>query len=101
MKLLIIATVLLATGASAALAHDDFRVIGDLTKVDARLIEVRTPQGRTLEIAINMRTTVSRDKKEIAQTELKSGQYVVVDAYGDGLNDLLAIQIQIVPPPSR
>ncbi len=41
---------------------------------------------------------VSRDKKKVDAAELTVGLTVVVDAYGDSEEDLLALEIRIVPP---
>ena len=91
---------LVTLGASSLFAHDNFRIIGNMMKRNDRLIDVKTRDGRTVEIKVDKQTVVLKDKKKIAQAELKNGQYVVVDAYGDSEDDLLAIEIQIVPPPA-
>lgn len=85
-------------GVSAARAHDTFRVIGTLTKHQDWVIDVKNANGRTISIALDQQTVITRDKKKVSATDLKVGQSVVVDAYGDTEADLLALQIQIVPP---
>jgi hypothetical protein len=49
---------------------------------------------------VDKQTVISRDKKKVDASELKAGLSVVVDAYGDSLedSDVLAIEIRIVPP---
>jgi hypothetical protein len=91
---------LLALVADRAWAHDNFRVIGTLTKYANSTIEVKTKEGRLTAIRVDKQTAISRDKKKVEATELKAGQSVVVDAYGDSLedSDLLATEIRIVPP---
>ena len=44
---------------------------------------------------VDKQTAISRDKKKVDATELKAGQSLVVDAYGDSLEDrdLLAVGI--------
>jgi hypothetical protein len=85
-------------------AHDEFRFIGTLTKYDAskgrltmKVIENRKEE--TIEIAMTPKTVITRDKKNIARAELKSGLYLVVDALGDDYDSLEAVEVRIVPPP--
>ena len=91
----------LATGVSA---HDEFRFVGTLTKMDAtrgrltmRIVENRKEE--TIEIALTPKTEITRDKKRVARSELKEGVYLVVDALGDDYDSLEAVEIRIVPPP--
>lgn len=48
-------------------------------------------------------TKIVREGKSVGAEELKVGRSVVVDGYGDSEDDLLAIEIRIVPalPASR
>jgi hypothetical protein len=61
---------------------------------------VKTKDGRLTSMRLDKQTEISRDKKKVDAKELKAGLSVVVNAYGDGLedSDLLAIEIRIVPP---
>ena len=81
-----------------AFAHEDFRVIGVLTKHADSKIEVKARTGKLTSIRLDKQTEVSRDKKKVPVTELKAGLTLVVDAYGDSEDDLLALEIRIVPP---
>jgi hypothetical protein len=95
---LVVAAVVLT--AAYAFAHDNFRVIGTLTKAANSAIEVKTKEGRLTSMRLDKQTEISREKKKVDAKELKAGLSVVVDAYGDSLedSDLLAIEIRIVPP---
>jgi hypothetical protein len=42
-------------------------------------------------------TLIYRDKQKVAATELKVGRSVVVDALGDSFDDLVALEVNIVP----
>jgi hypothetical protein len=99
MMMFLIAAIL-ALGAGRAWAHDNFRVIGTLTKYANSTIEVKTKEGRIAKMRVDKQTAISRDKKKVDAKELKAGQSVVIDAYGDSLedSDVLAIEIRIVPP---
>lgn len=79
-------------------AHDDYRVIGVVTKVQTSNLDVKSKDGKNYSIKLNKGTLVGRDKKKVGASELKIGQSVVVDATGDSEDDLLALEIRIVPP---
>jgi len=79
-------------------AHDDFRIVGTLAKHADSKIEVRKRDGKTVSIRLDRQTAISRDKQKVAASELRMGQSLVVDAYGDTEDDSLAIEIRIVPP---
>lgn len=87
----------LAALAPEAFAHDEFRIIGTLTRVQQHQIDVKQKDGRTVAITVNAETLVTRDKKKVAASELKKGGSVVVDALGDDLTDLSALEVRIVP----
>jgi hypothetical protein len=97
--IVVVAAVVVLT-AAYAFAHDNYRVIGTLTKAANSTIEVKTREGRLTSMRLDKQTAISRDKKKVDAKELKAGLSVVVDAYGDSLedSDLLAIEIRIVPP---
>jgi hypothetical protein len=89
---------MLAIGAARASAHDNFRIIGTLVKYENSTIQVKKKEGNTVSIKVDKQTAVSRDKKKVPASELRAGQSLVVDAYGDAEDDALAIEIRIVPP---
>ena len=78
-------------------AHDDYRVIGVVTKVQVTKLDLKTKEGKIFSIAMNKETLVMRNQKKVGALELKAGQSVVVDATGDGENDLVALEVRIVP----
>jgi hypothetical protein len=78
-------------------AHDEFRIIGALTRVSEHEIDVKQKDSRTVTIRMNKETLVTRDKKKVTAGELKKARSVVVDALGDDLTDLLALEVRIVP----
>jgi len=92
----------LTVAASPALAHDDYRVIGTITKVSAKTLDVKqTKDGKTISMRMDEATLVTRDKKKVGAAELKTGVSVVVDARGDSLEDLVVLEIRIVPSPTK
>jgi RNase P/RNase MRP subunit p29 len=85
-----------------ATAHDDYRIIGTITKVTANTLDVKqTKDGRTIAMATDEATLVTRDEKKVSAKELKAGLSVVVDASGDSLEDLVVLEIRIVPPATQ
>jgi hypothetical protein len=92
----------LIVGMAPAAAHDDYRIIGTITKVAVKTLDVKqTKDGKTISMATDEATVVTRDKKKVSATELKVGLSVVVDANGDTLEDLVVLEIRIVPPAKK
>jgi hypothetical protein len=86
---------------AAASAHEDFRIIGVIAKVTARAIDVtQKKDGKTISIVTNEKTAVTRDKKPVDRAELKAGLNVVVDARGDDIADLEAVEVRLVAAPA-
>jgi small-conductance mechanosensitive channel len=79
-----------------ALAHDGHThtVKGTVTAVDQKHVEIKTPSGEVLSIALNEKTTYVRAKKKIDPVELKVGKRVVI-GIGNGEDPLIAGEIQI------
>jgi hypothetical protein len=90
---------ILILGATRLLAHDEFRIIGTITKLQDSQLQVKNREGKTFSIKINTETYIHRDKEKerTAASELKNGRSVVVDALGDSEADLLAVEVRIVP----
>lgn len=95
--LLSLSTAMFASNAALLSAHDEYRVVGVVTKTTATSVEVKNKEGKSYSIQTNKQTAVTRDDKAVAATELKAGVTVVVDALGDSESDLSAVSIRIVP----
>ena len=92
-----IAALMFATlGAGAALAHDGHihTIMGTVTARDDKHLEVRTPSGEVLSIAVTDKTTTVRDKKKVTFKEVQVGRRVVV-GIGNGEDPLIAGEIQV------
>jgi hypothetical protein len=100
-RLMVVAVIAaLVLGTTAVFAHDDYRIIGTVEKVTSKTIDVKqTTDGQIISMQINGETIVTRDKKKVDRAELKTGLNVVVDARGDSLNDLLVLEVRLVPAP--
>lgn len=97
---------LVTLGATPAWAHDEFRFIGTVVRMDTQKNQLsmrfkENGKDVTVSIAITAKTTISRDKKPAAKSALKAGLSVVVDALGHDDSDLEAVEIRIVPPLAR
>jgi hypothetical protein len=97
LRILLAAAVVMLLAATSARAHDEYRIIGTITGAETRQIQVKDRQGKTLSMKVDQGTLVMRDNKKVERTELKAGRFVVVDALGDSLDDLLAVEVRIVP----
>jgi hypothetical protein len=96
----------LAFGAARASAHDKFRFIGTVVKMDVKknLLTMKTNDKAyppVLEIDITRKTRIERNGQKAPVADLKPGVHVVVDALGDDYFDVAAVLVRIVPPPSK
>ena len=87
---------LLAISSGAALAHDGHahKIMGTVTAREAKHVDVKTPSGEVLSIAITDKTTVTRNKRKVDIAEVQAGRRVVVDI-GNGEDPLIAREIQV------
>ena len=84
-------------GVTGLSAHDDYRIIGTVTKVTAKELSVKqSKDGKVISMDMDNETLVTRDKKKVNRAELKVGGNVVVDARGDSLEELLVIEVRLV-----
>jgi hypothetical protein len=80
-------------------AHDRYRIVGTVSKITATQIDVKQIKDNYLvEIDIDQQTKITRDKKNVALAQIKVGGSVVVEALGDSILDLTALEIRLVPP---
>lgn len=95
--LTLMAVVMTVATASPSAAHDEFRIIGTVTKISATEIAVKQKDGKIVEMDINKQTKFTRDKKPVKASEVKVGGSVVVDALGDSILDLTVLEVRLVP----
>lgn len=79
-----------------AAAHDGHAhtVMGTVTTIDAKRVELKTPSGEVLSIALTAKTKVLKDKKTAALRDIEAGRRVVIDI-GNGEDPLIAREVQI------
>jgi hypothetical protein len=91
-------------GTRVAVAHDGHihTIMGTVMARDDKHLEVKTPSGEVLSIAVNDKTTTVREKKKVAFSEVQVGRRVVV-GIGNGEDPLIAgeIQVGVVAPPVK
>ena len=104
----LIATFVIAgfLGSAAPSAHERFRFVGTIVKMDSRtnLLTIKTGKKEhppEIEIAVTSDTKITRNGTKVIPARLKAGLYVVVDAVGDDLIETDAVTIKIVPPPAK
>lgn len=90
------AIVMFIASASAMRAHDGHvhKIRGVVMAADARHLEVKTPSGEVLSIAITAKTTVVRARRKVAIAEVQAGRRVIV-GIGNGEDPLIAGEIQV------
>jgi len=84
----------LAGGAAQPAAHEKFRIVGTVVKVQATELDVKAGDGQVYEIDMDEKTTITRDKKKVARSEVRAGRRVVVDI-GNGEDPLIAGEIRV------
>ena len=85
-----------AYGAPTAWAHEghEHKIMGTVVARDAKHLEVKTPSGEVLSIALHDKTVVTRGKSRAAVTDVQTGGRVVVNI-GNGEDPLIAKAIQL------
>lgn len=89
-------SMMVAMGVGRAFAHDEFRIIGTIAAVKNAQLEVKSREGKIVTMKVDGETLVYRDNKKVGAAELKAGRYVVVDALGDTMADLLAVEVRLI-----
>lgn len=99
-KALIIAVAIIGLVVRSTWAHEGHihTIMGTVMARDAHSLQVKTPGGEVLSIAITDKTTVVRGKQKAAITDLQKGSRVVVEI-GNGEDPLIAGQIRLGAVP--
>lgn len=94
--MMLVMAAMVVLGAAQAFAHDEYRIIGTIAALRNSQLQVKSREGKTVAIKLDGETLVYRDNKKVGAAELKTGQHVVVDALGDSITDLLAVEVRII-----
>ena len=87
---------MVVSGPAQAFAHDEYRIIGTIVGRQNAMLQLKSRDGKTVTVKLDGETLVYRDSKKVDAAELKAGRYAVVDALGDTMADLLAVEIRII-----
>lgn len=91
-----VALTLVLAATTSLHAHEKFKIVGTIVKVQATQLDVKAVDGATYEIDMNDSTQVMRELKKLPQSELKPGLRVTVDAIGHDMFDLEAVLVTLV-----
>jgi hypothetical protein len=93
--------ILLALTVRSVRAHEGHThtIMGTVTGRDAQSLQVKTPGGEVLSIAITDKTTVVRGKQKAAIADVQKGSRVVVEI-GNGEDPLMAGEIRLGAAPA-
>ena len=99
MRRIMSVTVVILALSAQLLAHDEFRIVGTVVKLENFQLQVKSRDTKVWSVALNTGTFIHKDKDQtkVSETELKAGTSVVVDALGDTEFDLQALEVRIVP----
>lgn len=100
MKNLLLAALVLAVLAPVAtFAHPghEHKLMGTITAIDGNKVTMKTTEGKDTVFTVNPLTTFKRGKAKGAQSDLKVGLRIVVNA-GDGAEPLKAKEVQYTAP---
>ena len=78
-------------------AHEEFRLVGTIAQRDPATIQVLTTEGRRISVQVDVVSRIWRGDVRVDATELKTGANVVVRALGDSEEDLIALEINLMP----
>lgn len=93
--------ILLVLTARSVRAHEGHihTIMGTVTGRDTHSLQVKTPGGEVLSIAITDKTTVVRGKQKAAIADVQKGSRVVVEI-GNGEDPLMAGEIRLGAAPA-
>jgi hypothetical protein len=99
-KAVLVGVAIIGLVVRSAWAHEGHvhTIMGTVMGRDAHSLQVKTPGGEVLSIAITDKTTVVRGKQKAAITDLQKGSRVVVEI-GNGEDPLIAGQIRLGAAP--
>ena len=100
MKNFILAALVLAVLAPvASFAHPghEHKIMGTITAIDGNKVSMKTTEGKEVVVSVTPTTSFKRGKAKGAQSDLKVGLRVVVNA-GDGAEPMKAKEIQYTAP---
>lgn len=83
---------------AAARAHEGHahKVMGTVTALNANRVDLKTPDGKTITVTLNAKTTFARGKQKVDGTVVKVGERVVVEVASE--KDMIATTVTLAVP---
>lgn len=87
--LVAIALVLPAAGwAHEGHAH---KILGTISAIEANRVQLKTPEGKTVSVVVNAKTTYARGKQKVDASALKVGERIVAEVASE--KDMIATAV--------
>jgi len=66
---------------AAVMAHEGHahKILGTITAIAGEKVELKTPEGKTVTVTVNAKTTYARGKTKVDATALKVGERIVAE----------------------
>ncbi len=96
LRFVLVATIPLLAGLPAV-AHEEFHLVGTIAQREPATIQILTVDNRRITVRVDVVSRIWRDKVRVDDTELKTGANVAVRALGDSEEDLIALEINLMP----
>lgn len=90
-----LAAVLALLVSSPGAAHEKFKIVGTVAKVQAEQLDVKSVDGSTYEMDMFDSAPVFRRNRKVARSDLKPGVKVTVHALGHDFFDLEVTEVHI------
>jgi hypothetical protein len=80
---------------AAAWAHEGHahKVLGTISAIQANRVELKTPEGKTVSVMVNAKTTYARGKQKVDVSALKVGERVVAEVASE--KDMIATSVMM------
>jgi|SRR2546426_10433850 len=95
----IAAAILFLSAFTLVYSHGGYQhVMGTVTTLDAKHLEVKTPDGRNISVRLTGETRYFQEKKPVKVPKIEVGTRVVMDVAGEG-GRLIAKEVRIGSAP--
>ncbi|HEY6361125.1 MAG TPA: hypothetical protein VIX63_08475 [Vicinamibacterales bacterium] len=84
----------------AVRAHEGHvhKVMGTVTVRNDNQVELKTPEGKTVTVVLNAKTTFVRGKQKVDGASVKAGERIVVEVVGEKDMTAKAVTLAAAPP---
>jgi hypothetical protein len=80
---------------AAARAHEGHahKILGTISAIHENRVELKTPEGKTVSVVVNAKTTYARGKQKVDVTALKVGGRIVAEVASE--KDMIATSVTL------